>query len=475
MESDWSNRRKSAMVCPSALFHSLYSLCPVFDFPPFSNTPNAHFQNRARELRSKIKEMHSDNADDASSTVMSSREIQRQRRSRQLEETKRLLDQFADAEVDEQRRVSSNDSVRSGKISLYGNYGSIEAQVASSQELLSRSHRRDKYSADPPVESRSSQMRIQAESRTVRETSHRQPGQFGRGRGRGRIGSGGGATTTSSRQVGSSLQSSKPFPRDNTAVETPSAQQGQVRNNFSTSTESAAKPQCFYLRDHRVPEHKDGECDKLVVLRQRLAARRRMRELSLEGGTKEQKIEPSSMHGMEKPHSHRVDNEAVPHEHSARQHTKQFSHNDVDDANRSHRSSHNNNNATQLNVSTGSAGSIASEKSIVDIELIKCDCCGRSFAPKVYEKHFDSSGQPKCANDKNKKRTVFNSAKARIANNSNLNQDEQRQVLQMNKKVSKDLAKKKNGKGRTMEKIRRSSKWREESMAFRDAMKASRL
>ncbi|KAK1733541.1 C2HC-type zinc finger protein [Skeletonema marinoi] len=446
MESDWSNRRKSAM-------------------------------NRARELRSKIKEMHSDNADDASNTVMSSREIQRQRRSRQLEETKRLLDQFADAEVevDEQRRVSSNDSVRSGKNSLYGNYGSIEAQVASSQELLSRSHRRDKYSADPPAESGSSQMRIQAESRTVRETSHRQPGQFGRGRGRGRIGSGGGATATSSRQVGSSLQSSKPFPRDYTAVEMPSAQQGQVRNKFSASNENTAKPQCFYLRDHRVPEHKDGECDKLVVLRQRLAARRRMRELALEGGTKEQKIEPSSMHGMEKPHSHRVDNEAVPHEHSARQHTNQFSHKDVDDANRSHRSSHNNDNATQLNISTGSAGSIASEKSVVDIELVQCDCCGRSFAPKVYEKHFDSSGQPKCVNDKNKKRPVFNSAKARIANNSNLNQDEQRQVLQMNKKVSKDLAKKKNGKGRTMEKIRRSSKWRDESRAFRDAMKASKL
>ena len=147
----------------------------------------------------------------------------------------------------------------------------------------------------------------------------------------------------------------------------------------------------------------------------------------------------------------------------------------MDDANRSHRSSHNNDNATQLNISTGSAGSIASEKSVVDIELVQCDCCGRSFAPKVYEKHFDSSGQPKCVNDKNKKRPVFNSAKARIANNSNLNQDEQRQVLQMNKKVSKDLAKKKNGKGRTMEKIRRSSKWRDESRAFRDAMKASKL
>ena len=175
--------------------------------------------------------MHSDNADDASNTVMSSREIQRQRRSRQLEETKRLLDQFAGAEVDDQRRVSSNDSVRSGKVSLYGNYGSIEAQVASSQELLGRSHRRDKYSADPPAESGSSKMMIEAESRsrTVRETSHRQPGQFGRGRGRGRIGSGGGATATSSRQVGSSLQSSKPFPRDYTAVEMPSAQQGQVQ------------------------------------------------------------------------------------------------------------------------------------------------------------------------------------------------------------------------------------------------------
>ena len=110
---------------------------------------------------------------------------------------------------------------------------------------------------------------------------------------------------------------------------------------------------------------------------------------------------------------------------------------------------------------------------MVDIELIKCDSCGRSFAPKVYEKHFDSSGQPKCAYDK--KRAVYNSAKARIANNSNFNQDEQRQVLQMNKKVAKEMAKKKNGKGRTMEKIRRSSKWRQDSQNFREAMKACRL
>ena len=437
------------------------------------------FQNRARELRSKIKEQRSvDNGDDASNAIMSSREIQRQRRRRQLEETQRLLDRFADTEVDEERRVSSNHSLRSGNVSSYRHGSSIDSQVASSQELLGSSHRREKYSTDlvdyaasearQLVDKKSSQM-ILAESRSVRETSHRQPGQFGRGRGRGRSGSGGATSTT---QVGSSLQSSKPFPRDdNDIMETTRNRQGQDRNNFSTSIESTSKPQCYYLRDHRVPEHKEGECDKLVVLRQRLAARRRMRELALEG-KKEQTIEPSQ-HGMEKLRN--VTSEVVPHELSTQQYAKPFSrntNNDVDDSNCSYRSSYNSN-ATQMNVSTESGGSIVSEKSVVNIELIQCDCCGRSFAPKVYEKHFDSSGQPKCANDK--KRSVFNSAKARIANNSNLNQDEQMQVLQMNKKVTKDLKKKKSGKGRSTEKIRRSSKWREESRNFRDAMKASRL
>ena len=80
--------------------------------------------------------MHSEHGDGTSNAMMSSREIQRQRRSRQLEETQRLLDQFADAGMDEQRQVSSNGSFRSGKISAYGSCGSIEAQVASSQELL---------------------------------------------------------------------------------------------------------------------------------------------------------------------------------------------------------------------------------------------------------------------------------------------------------------------------------------------------
>lgn len=58
----------------------------------------------------------------------------------------------------------------------------------------------------------------------------------------------------------------------------------------------------------------------------------------------------------------------------------------------------------------------ADEQSVVEIETIQCDCCKRSFAPKVYEKHFDSGGQPKCASMMAKKRPVFNAAKASDVN-----------------------------------------------------------
>ena len=56
---------------------------------------------------------------------------------------------------------------------------------------------------------------------------------------------------------------------------------------------------------------------------------------------------------------------------------------------------------------------IDDEASVVDIELVKCDYCKRSFAPKVYEKHFDCNGQPKCVGIHDKKRQVFDSAKVR--------------------------------------------------------------
>lgn len=63
--------------------------------------------------------------------------------------------------------------------------------------------------------------------------------------------------------------------------------------------------------------------------------------------------------------------------------------------------------------------------------------------------------------------------KARISNNENLNSDEKRHVLKTNKKVAKELA---NKSGGTKKKIKnKSSKWREESNTFREAMRASRL
>lgn len=113
------------------------------------------------------------------------------------------------------------------------------------------------------------------------------------------------------------------------------------------------------------------------------------------------------------------------------------------------------------------------EASVVDIKLMQCESCKRSFAPKVYAKHFDSEGQPKCAGT-DKKRKVFNSAKARIANNSNLNKDEQMQVLGENKKVTKELKKRMNGKA-SKKKSKKGSKWLKESNDFREAMKTNRL
>ena len=393
--------------------------------------------DRARELRSKIKDWHDQHG------TGDFREIQRQRRVRQLEETQRLLDQFADPPV------SSDDSVRSAKVTV-----GIDAHVAS--PMLGRGDRCE--TKQKSTDLGDSVLLIPAESRSVQEMSRLHHSErIGRGRGRG--GNIGGSGTSSHQEVGSLLQRSKLFPPRDVAEYDRQQRHEQDRKLFSTSNDGQQlNLQCYYLEDRRIPEQKDGECDKLVVLRQRLATRRRMRERILEGKNGEK--------------TYRVKSDNGPREvHSIQPHPKQpRAGRDNDESNRSCRSS-SNNDATQTNASTES-GSIISEKSVVDIELIKCHCCGRSFAPKIYKKHFDSDGQPKCERDN--QRPVFNSAKARIANNSNFNQDEQMQVLQMNKKVTKDLEKKKSGKGRSMEK-RRSSKWREESRAFREAMKASRL
>lgn len=54
------------------------------------------------------------------------------------------------------------------------------------------------------------------------------------------------------------------------------------------------------------------------------------------------------------------------------------------------------------------------DASIVSVELIYCEHCGKSYAPETSKKYcqaFDEEGNPKCLRLKHKKRKAFNSAK----------------------------------------------------------------
>ena len=115
------------------------------------------------------------------------------------------------------------------------------------------------------------------------------------------------------------------------------------------------------------------------------------------------------------------------------------------------------------------------DDSIVDIELIYCQHCERSYAPATYKKFclaVDENGVPKCVAMRNKKRKIYNSAKIRITNNENLNSDEQKQVIESRKKIVQTLRDQARGKRK---KKTKSQKWREHSQEFREAMKSNRL
>jgi hypothetical protein len=56
----------------------------------------------------------------------------------------------------------------------------------------------------------------------------------------------------------------------------------------------------------------------------------------------------------------------------------------------------------------------ANDQSVVDIDLIYCHHCERSYAPETFRRFcqkVDENGVPKCLSMRNKKRKVFNSAK----------------------------------------------------------------
>ena len=114
------------------------------------------------------------------------------------------------------------------------------------------------------------------------------------------------------------------------------------------------------------------------------------------------------------------------------------------------------------------------DDAVVNIELIYCQHCKKSYAPATYQKFcqaLNEDGVPKCI-AKNKKRRVYNSARVRITSNSHLNVDEQRQVVAARKKVVSEMREKALGKRKPKKK---QTLWRQQSDDFRKAMETNRL
>jgi hypothetical protein len=114
------------------------------------------------------------------------------------------------------------------------------------------------------------------------------------------------------------------------------------------------------------------------------------------------------------------------------------------------------------------------DDAVVNIELIYCQHCKKSYAPATYQKFcqaLNEDGVPKCI-AKNKKRRVYNSARVRITSNAHLNVDEQRQVVASRKKVVSEMREKALGKRKPKKK---NTLWRQQSDDFRKAMETNRL
>ena len=507
--SDWASRRKQAM-------------------------------SRARELRSRIKEsdsssnnnIHSDVSSLASSSkshikiqkqAMAKSEIQRQRRSRQLEATQKLLDGGFDfieqsstypstQAVGSSSRSSSSHQTsdrhettrverynhdeqpvgkRSGS-STHTQHNNETSHSIISQKQLGQIHRRyqtpsttessnsstmklayhdaeKKYSTkeeeyNDKVVGSSSKSKLKSTfneqednmiQRSVREEIPQLTGSRGRGRGRGRSRPSGSGGTSSLGELSRSRSSNKSLLHAlSSAGERKHESQADSRSHSPSNTRSNnvsrkdnvnkdfEKEQAIqsYLKSRQVPDYKEGECEKLAILRQRLVARRQKRQnaLQLDGGNTQsasvQKQKPVKSKSLnEKDNSHSLerldpnDFTAKDFQTSSSKSSKraisssplrvQMQHDVRDDdihepatpsIDRSHMSSSTRRSKMHADIDDDD------EASVVDIQLVQCDCCKRSFAPKIYEKHFDSDGQPKCASVMDKKRPVFNSAKVRI-------------------------------------------------------------
>jgi len=394
--------------------------------------------NRARELRSKIK----DNTDTASiSSMQSKSELQRQQRTKQrLEATQKLLD---------------NGGFDFKSPSSATNVGSSLAERHEAR--LAKEQRKQYNHNEQPVGSSSRAYY----SRNNETSTHQQMAlpievKGSRGRGRGRLGSG------SSGTVDNLSRSS----RSNNVQTAPVAELDQFQDKVVDSSSKLRSKTSHqlqaYLESRQVQEYKEGECEKTAILRQRLVARRRKRQGDLPAAESKNRIPSKSSTSYNQPalvdSSHAMLERLDPNDFTV----KDFLGTQAKSPGKDRAPISYNHNATASDENDD-------EASVVNIELIQCDCCKRSFAPKIYEKHFAANGEPKCLSAMEKKRTVFNSAKARIQNNNNLNSGEQLAVLQAANNVAAQLR----GRGR----VRRSgsgSKWRDESNRFRKAMRANR-
>ena len=156
------------------------------------------------------------------------------------------------------------------------------------------------------------------------------------------------------------------------------------------------------------------QCEKMAILRQNLVARRKKRSHEVNSENKEN----SGRLNITEYSKERIDMPPRSMQLKSRRDitpTLQLQQMSLEeDATTSSSGSVNQSQASDSSdIEQRSNNKLEDEESVVEIELIKCECCKRSFAPKVYEKHFDGDGQPKCLSQMSKKRAVFNSAKVR--------------------------------------------------------------
>ena len=507
--------------------------------------------NRAQELRAKKKEVdfNQDASSDLSSLASQS-EIQRQRRSKQLEATQKLLDgqvgglksaetssgrsvgtkPFGDggnglqienrggrdsAPYHDERPVGGSSNASTHSIISQKQLGNIHRQYqapAESNPMTSRSDLSAKLSLitakDDFLKAINESKRVGNSDKSrmedaLKPTLREMPLE-GRGRGRGRGRSNpslSGGTVGLGEVFGSARSLSRGSAGDKEEVGYKSRSPRTTRIHSLSSQSLNSRPKSIdavttslqsYLKSRQVPEFKEGDCAKLTILRQRLVARRRKREMSTKSGSTGRIIQSSQSQrsiitvAESSPSNDSRSGETSRSDENSRS-GEGFNPNDFTAGDFQKAAIRPNGYQDSMasppgmqspkleptSMEKSQTSDVENEKvndgdddeaSVVIIELIQCDCCKRKFAPKIYEKHFDSDGQPKCAKVTDKKRPVYNGAMVRIANNDNLNKEEQMLALKVSQNTK--APKKKSKKG---------SKWREESVAFREAMKANRL